>query len=84
MGPVGELLDLRSAFESEEEYLEFCNRLVIPCLCSLTVAVGKDQLWKPLNHRVLLLSRSNRIATRMLAIRTLHSLFREVRLLIPV
>ena len=45
---------------------------------ALARAVGRDILWKPLNHRVLLVTRDNRKSVRIGAIKTLHKLFVEV------
>ena len=48
-------------------------------LIALARAVGRDVLWKPLNHRVLLLTRDSRKIVRIAALKTLHKLFIEVR-----
>ena len=47
-------------------------------LLALARAVGRDVLWKPLNHRVLLLMRDSRKSVRIAALKTLHKLFIEV------
>ena len=43
--------------------------------------MGKDTLWKPLNHKILLLTRdghNGRKAIRIGAVKILHKLFQEV------
>ena len=76
--PLLSLLPLMQAFDSEGSYLTFCESRLVPALTALTVAVGKDLLWKPLNHAVLLLTRDDRKAVRMAAIKALYCLFKEV------
>lgn len=78
MPSVVALLPLRAAFASDDTYLSFIEESVTPALTGLAVAVGKDLLWKPLNHKVLLAMRDKRKAVRMAAVKTLHALFSEV------
>jgi U3 small nucleolar RNA-associated protein 10 len=75
---IGELLTTISVFENGEEYLNFVEANVIPCLSSMAAAVGKDVLWKPLNHKVLMMTREKKKHERMAAVKTLYSLFNEV------
>ena len=46
------LLASRTSFESDAAYTAFCVEYTTPALVALAVAVGKDLLWKPLNHKV--------------------------------
>lgn len=72
------LLPLSNAFDSEEDYLRFVEQSLGPCVTSLAICVGKDLLWKPMNHRVLMASRDERSVVRLAAIKLLHKLFFEV------
>ena len=73
------LLTLRPAFSSDEEYLSFCDETLGDALSSLATAVGKDLLWKSVNHKVLLACRDPRQSVRQAATAVLHKLFSEVR-----
>jgi hypothetical protein len=59
-------------------YSEFILQFVSPCLVSLALCVGKDILWKPLNHQVLMATRNPAPMVRLAALKTLHKLFVEV------
>ncbi len=79
MPAVASLIPLLRAFPSEEAYLTYQEDYVGACLAALTVAVGSDRLWKPLNNKVLLLTRDNRKAVRLASVKIIHRLFSEVR-----
>jgi hypothetical protein len=79
MQAVVALLSLQRAFPTESQYLTYCEDYVGACLSALAVAVGRDLLWKPLNHKVLMLTRDSKKAVRIAAVKTLHRLFSEVR-----
>lgn len=78
MPAVANLIPLLRAFESEAAYLTYMEDYVGACLAALTVAVGSDRLWKPLNNKVLLLTRDNRKAVRLASVKIIHRLFTEV------
>jgi U3 small nucleolar RNA-associated protein 10 len=59
-------------------YMNFILQYVSPCLVSLALCVGKDVLWKPLNHHVLMATRNPAPMVRMAALKTLQTLFAEV------
>jgi hypothetical protein len=80
MQAVVALLPLQRAFPTESQYLTYCEDYVGACLSALAVAVGRDLLWKPLNHKVLMLTRDSKKAVRIAAVKTLHRLFSEVSL----
>ena len=65
-------------FSCDEEYEEFCISYVIPALTKLTIAVSNDILWKPLNHKVLMMTRDKTRIVRMVAVRMLQRLFIDV------
>jgi U3 small nucleolar RNA-associated protein 10 len=46
------------------------GRAVAACLAQLAVTAGSDALWKPLNHQVLMMTRSLEPRTRLLALNT--------------
>jgi hypothetical protein len=69
MPAVVDLIAARDAFPSDAAYLAFAAGPLAACLAALARAVAKDVLWKPLNHRVLLLTRdSGRKAVRVGAV----------------
>lgn len=78
LNQVAALLQLRDLFGSDAEYMEYCEQHVIPPLAKLVKAVGQDLLWKPLNHKVLMMTRDNRKALKLVGLKTLHRLFAEV------
>ncbi|KAJ1437166.1 hypothetical protein B484DRAFT_303359, partial [Ochromonadaceae sp. CCMP2298] len=47
-------------------------------LSALSVAAGRDLLWKPMSNKILLLTRDKRKAVRIAAVRVVHRLFSEV------
>ena len=52
MPAVADLIPLLRAFNNEAAYLTYMEDYVGACLAALTVAVGNDRLWKPLNNKV--------------------------------
>ena len=82
MQAVVALVPLQRAFRDEATYLTYSEDYVSSCLSALAVAVGKDLLWKPLNHKVLLLTRDSRKAVRIAAVKVIYRLFSEVSRLI--
>ena len=75
---VAALLSLRGIFDDDTSFIAFNEEFVCSALASLVVAVGKDILWKPLNHKILLLMRDRRRAVRIVALKALQRLFTEV------
>lgn len=75
------LLASRKWFASDSEYESFCLDTVVPCFTSLSIAIGKDTLWKPMNHAILLLTRDKKKVVRVVGVKALHHLFSNVRLL---
>lgn len=45
------------------------DKLLVTCVGQMAVTAGSDLLWKPLNHEVLMQTRSEKLRTRMLALR---------------
>ncbi len=59
-------------------YSSFCLDVVIPCLTALAIAVKKDNLWKQLNHTLLMMTRDKKKIIRIISVKALHRLFTEV------
>ena len=78
MPPVAALLQAVHGCFTDEEFVSYTEGSVVPCLAALAVAVGKDIMWKPLNHKLLSLTRDKRRFVRSAALRALHKLFQEV------
>ena len=78
MQPVAAIIELRNAFLSDQLFTEFCTTYVTPCLSALALAVGKDLQWKPLNHKLLMATRSRVAVVRIAAIDAIHELFKTI------
>jgi hypothetical protein len=78
MPVVSSLLSLREYFESDEAYTDYALENVLPCVIQLVIAVGKDILWKPLNHKILQMTRNKKKVVRIVALKSLQKLFSEV------
>ena len=66
---------------SEYEKTEYINRTtkyVIPSIWQFACAAGTDVLWKPLNHRILLNTRSSNATTRWGALSAIQALYTHV------
>ncbi|PIA50335.1 hypothetical protein AQUCO_01300820v1 [Aquilegia coerulea] len=77
---------------SVEEYpdipsVDEVDDLLVACLGQMAVTGGSDLLWKPLNHEVLMQTRSEKIRTRILGLRVvkyfLEHLKEEYLVLLP-
>ena len=73
--------------QAMKAYSEYMNNHVIPCVSALALCVGRDILWKPLVHKVLMSTREKSSAIRLAALQTLHRLFvdlgEELLILLP-
>ena len=78
VAPLVDLLGHRDVFSSDAEYSEFAQSSVTPALVALACAAAKDTLWKPMNHRILLLTRHSSDCVKTACLATLHALFQEV------
>jgi hypothetical protein len=78
MPQISSLLSLYQGFESDEFYSDYALGMVLPCIVQLVIAVGKDVLWKSLNHKILQMTRSKKKVLRIVALRALQKLFTEV------
>ena len=72
------LLGSRKWFEDDQRYESFCVETVIPCCAALAVSIGKDTLWKPMNHAILLMMRDKKRIVRVVSTKALHKLFTDV------
>jgi len=60
---------------SSSSYLSIAEDTLIPCLAQMAVAVGKDVLWKPYHHQVLMKTRDENWEVRFVALKTLKETF---------
>lgn len=60
------------------EYQRLMSQVVVPCIAHMAGAAGKDVLWKPLNHGVLMKTREAAWQVRQAAITALHQCFSVV------
>jgi len=77
----------RTSERASTAYHQLMSEHVTPCLSALASCVGRDTLWKPLVHKVLMASRDKSSAIRLAALQTLHKLFidlgEELLILLP-
>ena len=52
---------------------------LIPTIIIYVIKINKDLLWKPLNHKLLLLTRSKLKSVKLISIYTLYQLFSQVK-----
>lgn len=87
LDPLGKLLQLECSAEAAS--VKTYERLVygtnpqsgsvVACIVSLALAVGEEQLWKPLNHCVLQAASNNsRVEVRRAGVKCLSSLIRTI------
>ncbi|CAN7010076.1 unnamed protein product [Brassica rapa subsp. trilocularis] len=59
--------------------VEEIDELVVLCIGQMGVASGSDLLWKPLNHEVLMQTRSEKLRARMLSLRSVKQLMDNLK-----
>jgi U3 small nucleolar RNA-associated protein 10 len=59
----------------EDLYRRVGEVTLVPCLAQLAAAAGKDVLWRPLNHRLLMRMRDDRPVVRVVALKALRECF---------
>jgi U3 small nucleolar RNA-associated protein 10 len=52
---------------------------LVSCLGQMALTAGTDLLWKPLNHEVLMCSRSEKVRPRLLALRVVKLLAEQLK-----
>ncbi|KAK3026432.1 hypothetical protein RJ639_041444 [Escallonia herrerae] len=53
--------------------------LLVACVGQMAVAAGTDQLWKPLNHEVLMQTRSEKVRSRILGLRIVKNFVENLK-----
>ncbi|KAJ3173673.1 HEAT repeat-containing protein 1 [Geranomyces variabilis] len=66
---------LDSLDPSDKRYEASVSNYLVPCIGQLAVTLGKDSLWKPLNHQILMKTRHEDPAVRLAALRVLQELY---------
>jgi U3 small nucleolar RNA-associated protein 10 len=56
-------------------YRALCEELLVPTIAQMACAAGKDVLWKPLNHQLLMQTRDGDWEVRYVALKALHECF---------
>ncbi|XP_056866577.1 uncharacterized protein At3g06530 isoform X3 [Raphanus sativus] len=59
--------------------VEEVDELLVSCIGQLAVASGSDLLWKPLNHEVLMQTRSEKLRARMLSLRSVKQMMDNLK-----
>jgi U3 small nucleolar RNA-associated protein 10 len=70
--------NLVARLQGRETFLAFMNSHYYPCVCDLAIAAGNDLLWKPLNHSLFMRARDASPAVRLVALRSVVSIFERV------
>ncbi len=60
---------------AEEQYRTRIQGTLIPCIEQLATCGSSYEIWKPLNHGLLMRTRSNRPLVRVAALRSVQALF---------
>ncbi|KAL0382271.1 UNVERIFIED_CONTAM: hypothetical protein Scaly_0514400 [Sesamum calycinum] len=55
------------------------DELLVACVGQMAVTAGSDLLWKPLNHEVLMHTRSEKVRARILGLRIVKSLLENLK-----
>ncbi|KAL0799472.1 hypothetical protein Bca101_054647 [Brassica carinata] len=55
------------------------DELLVSCIGQMAVASGSDLLWKPLNHEVLMQTRSEKLRARMLSLRSVKQMMDNLK-----
>ena len=71
-------LDASEYGNDKTEYINRTTKYVIPSIWQFACAAGTDVLWKPLNHRILLKTRSSNATTRWGALSAIQALYTHV------
>ena len=82
MPAISSVLGLHKVFSNEQEYMDYAVDEVLPAVVQLVIAVGKDVLWKPVNHKILTMTRHNKKSVRIVGLKALQCLFTEVCVII--
>lgn len=67
-----------NAADAEAAYLALGEQRLVPCLSQMALAVGRDVLWKPFHHAVLMRTRDGDWTVRLTALRVMLATFRAV------
>ena len=59
----------------EESYLSFISHHLLPCITECASLMGNFTLWKPLNHDLLMTTRSSQAVVRRAALMVVESMF---------
>ncbi|XP_048636041.1 uncharacterized protein At3g06530-like isoform X1 [Brassica napus] len=59
--------------------VEEVDELLVTCVGQMAVASGSDLLWKPLNHEVLMQTRSEKLRARLLSLRSVKQMMDNLK-----
>ncbi|XP_013585533.1 uncharacterized protein At3g06530 isoform X2 [Brassica napus] len=59
--------------------VEEVDELLVTCIGQMAVASGSDLLWKPLNHEVLMQTRSEKLRARLLSLRSVKQMMDNLK-----
>ena len=65
--------------EGKVSSFDIAGSVAVTCLVQMAITSNSDTFWKPLNHRVLMLTRNGSVRTRLLALEVVFSLILRLR-----
>jgi U3 small nucleolar RNA-associated protein 10 len=72
-------LESALSVRSVDGYTIYIDRSLVPTLTSLAVAMKHHMLWKPLNHSLMMLTRSSHAHVRLSCMKVLSELFTRLQ-----
>eukprot|EP00455_Lapot_gusevi_P041674 TRINITY_DN4861_c0_g2_i4.p1 TRINITY_DN4861_c0_g2~~TRINITY_DN4861_c0_g2_i4.p1 ORF type:complete len:1199 (-),score=295.81 TRINITY_DN4861_c0_g2_i4:303-3899(-) len=63
---------------SLQDYTQYIEQTMVPCLSQLAVRLGNETLWKPLHNEVLLKTRDHNPHVRLSALKVVEELFTRI------
>eukprot|EP01133_Synstelium_polycarpum_P006408 gene6408-7434_t len=63
---------------TSDAYHARIEKYLVPCITQMAITINQDMLWKPLNHAVLMKTRSPYANVRLSAISVVHSLHKHL------
>jgi U3 small nucleolar RNA-associated protein 10 len=72
-------LESGQSVRSSDAYTIFVDRSLVPSLGSLAVAMKHHMLWKPLNHALMMKTRSSVASVRLSSLKVLFELFNRLQ-----
>ncbi|XP_047143600.1 HEAT repeat-containing protein 1 isoform X1 [Hydra vulgaris] len=76
MQPLVDQLD--NSLFLDEAFTLFAEKHLLPCIVNFTCAVNDSSLWKPLNHQILLKTKSSQANVRLAALQIIENIYNRI------